>query len=106
MKKLDHIWDVKVNVCKRKVSSLQPFDGGDFPISSDSSVLPVEYECEMWFFYVGKGWAKSVVCQNFLFSSEDCFWSYWTIVIFWPLNIETCRNSVVTDGYHIKLNLE
>ena len=95
-----------MNVCNRKVSSLQPFDRGDFPISNDASVLPVEYEGDMWFFYAGKGWAKSVVCQNFLFSSEYCFLSYCTIVTLKPLNIETCRNSVVTDGFHTKLNLE
>ena len=66
--------------------------------------------CWIWrwnvVFYAEKGWAKSVVCQNFLFSSEDCFWSYWTIVILRPLNIETCQNSVVTDGFHTKLNFE
>ena len=55
-----------MNVCNRKVSSFQPFDGGDFPISSDAGVLPVECECEMSFFTL-EGDEQKVLCVKIFF---------------------------------------
>ena len=63
------------------------------------------------FLRILEGMSKIIVCSflflsKFHFSTEECFWSYWTIVIFRPLKVEVHRSTVSTDGLHSKFIIE
>ena len=52
-----------------------------------------------------RGWVKIVVCKvlslsKFIFGTDECLWSYWTIVILRPPKVEIYRSTVSTDVLH------
>ena len=82
-----------------------PFPTGRVPCRAGRpSLILSSYHATQTHHHVAFG--NSVISNKFHFGTEECLWSYWTLVILRPLKVEIHRSTVSTDGLHSKSIIE